>query len=129
MPAAERELVAVLHEDKRADRRAAAAFLLAHLASGERVVELMLPSITDPSELVRNNAMHVLSLIAIDHPEVPIPVAPILEALRFPSTTDRNKASTASRAARRARRDARADPRHRRRDPRRYARAQAAEQP
>jgi hypothetical protein len=87
------ELAAVLREDRRKDRRAAAAFLLAHIASGERVVELMLPSITDPNELVRNNAMRVLALIAEDHPAIAIPVAPILEALHFPATSDRNKAS------------------------------------
>ena len=89
----ERELAAVLREDRRAVHRAAAAFLLAHLPSGERVVELMLPSITDPDALVRNNAMRVLAMIAREHPEIPIPLAPILEALHFPTTLDRNKAA------------------------------------
>jgi len=89
----ERELASVLRDDKRANHRAAAAFLLAHIASGERVVELMLPSIRDPEELVRNNAMRVLALIAADHPEIAIPLDPVIEALSFPTTTDRNKAS------------------------------------
>jgi hypothetical protein len=93
VPAVERALVTVLREEKRDDRRAAAAFLLAHLPSGQRVVELMLPSITDPSVLVRNNAMRVLAMTAMHHPEIAIPVTPILEALHFPSTLDRNKAS------------------------------------
>lgn len=93
VPAVERELAAVLREEARGNRRAAAAFLLAHLASGERVVELMLPSIDDPDELVRNNAMRVLALIATNHPQIAIPVAPIVAALRYPSTSDRNKAS------------------------------------
>lgn len=92
-PAVEPQLVSVLREDNRTHHRAAAAFLLAHLASGERVVELELPAIRDPEELVRNNAMRVLALIAINHPEIPIPIEPILDALAFPTTTDRNKAS------------------------------------
>lgn len=93
VPAVERELVAVLREERRDSRRAAAAYLLAHLVSGERVVELLLPSIRDPSELVRNNAMRVLAMIAMHRPEIAIPIAPILAALRYPTTLDRNKAS------------------------------------
>jgi hypothetical protein len=93
VPPVERELVAVLREEKRDHERGAAAYLLAHLASGPRVVELMLPSMSDPSQHVRNNAMRVLALIASNHPEVAIPIGPVLAALRYPSTTDRNKAS------------------------------------
>lgn len=91
--AVERELVAVLREDLRAAHRGAAAFLLAHLASGPRVVEYLLPSIRDPDATVRNNAMRVLALIALDHPEIAIPLEPVLAALAFPATTDRNKAA------------------------------------
>jgi hypothetical protein len=93
VPPVERELAAVLRDDNRRDHRAAAAFLLAHIASGERVVELMLPAIRDPDEIVRNNSMRVLALIADGHPEIAIPVEPILDALQFPTTTDRNKAA------------------------------------
>lgn len=93
VPPVERQLAAVLREDSRDVHRADAAFLLAHLSSGVRVVELMLPAIRDSSSLVRNNAMRVLALIAEHHPEIPIPVEPILEALHFPQTTDRNKAA------------------------------------
>ena len=89
----EAELVEILRTDRDAKARAAAAFLLAHIADGKRVVDLMLPSIDDESELVRNNAMRVLALIANDHPELAIPVAPIVHALQFPLTTDRNKAA------------------------------------
>ncbi len=93
VPAHEAELAAILLEDSRMTWRATAAFLLAHLASGPRVVELMLQRIRDPEALVRNNTMRVLALIAIDHPEVDIPVGPILDVLELPSTLDRNKAS------------------------------------
>lgn len=93
VPAHERELVAVLREDHRGEHRATAAFLLAHIASGPRVVQLMVAASTDASRDVRNNAMRVLSAIADDHPKLEIPLAPIFRALQFPSATDRNKAS------------------------------------
>jgi len=89
----EAELAEILRTDRDAGHRAFAAFLLAHIADGKKVVEYMLPSIDDESELVRNNAMRVLALIANDHPEIAVPVAPIIAALQFPLTTDRNKAA------------------------------------
>jgi hypothetical protein len=93
VPPVEQQLADVLREDRNATHRANAAFLLAHISSGKRVVELMLPAIEDASPLVRNNAMRVLALISESHPEIPIPVEPIIEALHFPATTDRNKAA------------------------------------
>jgi hypothetical protein len=93
VPPVERELAAVLREDKREEHRGAAAYLLAHLSSGESVVQLLLPSLRDASSLVRNNAMRVLFMISSEHPEIAIPLGPVLEALRFPTTTDRNKAA------------------------------------
>ena len=93
VPTAEQALARVLRDDARDEHRAAAAFLLAHLASGERVVELMVPAIDDPSTHVRNNAMRVLSVMAHEHPEVAIPLDPVLVALNYPTSLDRNKAS------------------------------------
>ena len=89
----EAALATILREDSRESARSAAAYLLAHLASGERVVELMMPAIDDPSGHVRNSAMRVLAVIAQNHPEVPISLDPILAALHYPATTDRNKAA------------------------------------
>ena len=93
VPPHETTLAKILREDKRDEHRALAAFLLAHISSGQRVVELMLPVVRDPSELVRNNAMRVLAMIAQNYSSIPIPVAPVIEALHYPTTTDRNKAS------------------------------------
>lgn len=92
VPAHEAELARVLHEDADEFDRAWAAFLLAHADDGARVVAAEVASFRDPSSLVRNNAMRVVALIAANHPEVEIPLAPVLQAVRFPSTTDRNKA-------------------------------------
>jgi hypothetical protein len=93
VPAQEAALAQVLAEDADEVDRARAAFLLAHLDDGDRVVELELPAFRDPSPLVRNNAMRVLAIMADQHREIAIPLPPVLEAIRFPTTTDRNKAA------------------------------------
>jgi hypothetical protein len=87
------ELAAILDRSPDPEQRAQAAFLLSHLSDGEEVVGLMVPAILDPDETVRNNAMRVLADIAWHHPEIAVPLDPVLQALTFPATTDRNKAS------------------------------------
>jgi hypothetical protein len=93
VPAQEAALAAILADDADELERARAAYLLAHLADGDRVVALELAAFRDPSALVRNNAMRVVAMIAMHHPEIDIPLAPVLAALEMPTTTDRNKAS------------------------------------
>jgi hypothetical protein len=85
-------LALMLRTDKDATDRAAAAFLLAHIDDGPALVQLMLPALRDPDSAVRNNAMRVLSDIAHHHPDLDIPLEPVLAALDYPTTTDRNKA-------------------------------------
>lgn len=92
VPAAEAALAEILTGDRRAEHRAAAAYLLAHLTSGPRVVELLLPAMRDPHELIRNNATRVLGMIAERHPEVEVPAEPFLQAFELPQALDRNKA-------------------------------------
>ena len=87
------ELAVILRDDARDSYRASAAFLLAYLTDGNTVVADMVPAIHDSSALVRNNALRVLAEIALHHPEVDIPIAPVIEALSFPATSDRNKAA------------------------------------
>ncbi len=93
VPANEAKLEVILKNDKRAHFRANAAFLLAHIKSGQKLVQYLLPQIQDSSDLVRNNSMRVLSEIAMRHPDMAIPVEPIIGALHYPTTTDRNKAA------------------------------------
>jgi hypothetical protein len=92
VPPNEKILARILKEDSRPEFRGNAAFLLAHIKGGESVVKYVLASVTDSSELVRNNAVRVLSDIAMKHPDIEIPVEPILQVLNFPAATDRNKA-------------------------------------
>ena len=86
-------LIRALREDKEPEKRANAAFALAHLPDGDEVVRLMLPAIRDPSSRVRNNAMRVTAMIATNHPDIAVPIAPFIEALNYPATSDRNKAA------------------------------------
>src|SRR5262249_24577025 len=86
------KLVRVLKEDKDPADRAAAAFLLAHVKDGKKLVQWMLAAQSDPASLVRNNATRVLTNVAMFHPEIPLPIAPFLRGLNGPTTTDRNKA-------------------------------------
>lgn len=92
VPANEAQLVRVLQEDRAAENRGAAAFLLAHIKDGKKLVALMLPMLDDAAPLARNNAMRVLADVARFHPELDIPLEPVLHALNGPTTTDRNKA-------------------------------------
>lgn len=87
------ELATILRDDRDATHRAAAAFVLAYATDGRTVVDDLVPALHDADATVRNNAMRVLAEIALHHPEVDVPVAPVLEALAYPATTDRNKAS------------------------------------
>lgn len=90
-----RALVDVLRHDRNDARRGAAAFVLAYAGPVDRVVAALVPSIDDPDPLVRNNVVRVLVEIQ-HHAQAPVvPVEPLLRALRFPETTDRNKAGYA----------------------------------
>jgi hypothetical protein len=92
VPAHLDELAAVLRKDQDAKSRAAAAFLLAYAPSPEQAVPRLTPSIRDPSSLVRNNAIRVLSSLqkAAERPLLDLDMA--LDAVLLPETTDRNKA-------------------------------------
>jgi hypothetical protein len=91
VPANEAGLIRVLRDDRDEENRGAAAFLLAHLRDGDKLVALMLAALDDPSSLVRNNAARVLWDVATWHPDIAIPLDPVLRRLDGPSTSDRNK--------------------------------------
>jgi hypothetical protein len=85
-------LARILHESASDEQRGQAAFLLGHHPDAGQMVAALLPAFRDPSALVRNNAMRVISFFAWQRPEADIPVGPVIEALSFPAATDRNKA-------------------------------------
>src|SRR5205085_8419560 len=80
-----------------ADQRALAAEVLGYAADKRAVVGDLTFALTDPSELVRNNAMRALDVIAgfaAASPRLGIRVrfAPFVDLLNSPIWTDRNKA-------------------------------------
>lgn len=92
VPKAQDALVRVLREEADADKREAAAYLLAYTSTPEQAVERLVPFIRDPSGNVRNSVLRVLTANqeAADHPLVE--TALVIDALTLPQTTDRNKA-------------------------------------
>ncbi len=90
-----RALCDVLRHDHDERRRAAAAFVLAYGGDAAHVVAALVPSVDDPSGLVRNNVVRVLVMIQQPAAEPVVPLEPILRALQFPEVTDRNKAAYA----------------------------------
>ncbi len=93
VPAHVDELELILRDDADSGQRAAAAYLLAFAGDGPRLVAALLGALRDGDDLVRNNAMRVIAEIAFHHPALDVPVEPVLDALEYPATLDRNKAS------------------------------------
>jgi len=94
VPRRKKELIRLLRSDRDPKKRAAAAYLLAHLPSKAEVVQALLPTLRDPDGDPRNSALRVLDAMADRGEGATIPLAPILPFLRSPVLTDRNKASS-----------------------------------
>ena len=87
-------LVRVLREDADSQKRGQAAFVLAHVEDAHALVRDLVPSLDDPSPLVRNNAMRVLLMVAQRDREVVIPFAPLARRIDDPDSGCRNKAAS-----------------------------------
>lgn len=92
VPTYKHMLVETLRKDRDENKRAACAYLLAHIKNRNELVSILVPSIFDSSELVRNNVMRVLGVVLINNPSIKFPIDSVFKALDFPATTDRNKA-------------------------------------
>lgn len=86
------KLMNVLRNDYDENKRAAAAFLLAHIKNANEMIKILTPSLYDSSKSVRNNVMRVIGITLDNHPEIDFPIATVCDILDFPETTDRNKA-------------------------------------
>lgn len=84
-------LVNVLRNDKDEKKRAAAAFLLAHIKNVHELINLLVPSMDDANEHVRNNVMRVIGMALLHTKNDAVPVEKIIKVLDFPMSTDRNK--------------------------------------
>ncbi|GHG92613.1 HEAT repeat domain-containing protein [Comamonas sp. JC664] len=88
-------LVRVLREDRDEVRRMSAAMLLSYHGAREELAEALGGSVKDASAGVRNEALRLLGAIQTGPTRVIIPLEPVLAALWFPLSTDRNKAGWA----------------------------------
>ncbi len=89
----EHEIDQFLHHASDPDQRAAAVYLASFLLdSGNTVLNWMVEKVSDPDEVVRNNALRVLAGMAKNYPQYVIPPMPLIQALWFPRVTDRSKA-------------------------------------
>jgi hypothetical protein len=91
VPKDKAQLIAILRQDKDPEKRAVAAFLLAHLKNGEEIINILTPSMYDPASGVRNNVIRTLGMTVskVKNPDFPIDKA--VTALKFPAESDRNK--------------------------------------
>ncbi|OGT62501.1 MAG: hypothetical protein A3E85_00630 [Gammaproteobacteria bacterium RIFCSPHIGHO2_12_FULL_45_12] len=85
-------LIRMLRHDKNIQDRVASAYLLAHLKSGEEVIEALTPSISDVSSEVRNSVMRVLAMTLMKVRTKNFPINEMMAALDYPVNSDRNKA-------------------------------------
>ncbi|NBD13865.1 hypothetical protein [Corallococcus silvisoli] len=85
-------LTAVLRDDADADRRGAAAFLLAYAPTAEETVRRLVPCIRDGSDGVRNSVLRVLTATQEAAKLPMVDVATVVDAVSLPTTMDRNKA-------------------------------------
>lgn len=95
VPRAFEALVRLLREGRDESRRMSAAVLLSYGALRERVVEALVPSVRDPSQGVRNEVLRLLGAAQKGQARLLVPLEPVLEALWFPFSTDRNEAGWA----------------------------------
>jgi hypothetical protein len=94
------ELVEVLRESADPHQRAVAATVLAYAEDKTEIVGELVWAATDPSSVVRNNAVRALSILSsygAEHPELglEIPLAPFQAMIHSLDWTDLNKGSAA----------------------------------
>ena len=86
-------LAKILMQSDSTSFRAAAAFLLAHAdITPNELVTLLSPAVRDPESNVRNASMRVIYYVVRANDNIELDLDLIIEALSFPSFTDRNKA-------------------------------------
>jgi hypothetical protein len=88
-------LLRVLREDKDSNKRYTALLMLPYVSSPEWLRDAALPAVRDPDRGVRNEALRLLGELQREQPRVFIPLDPVLEAVWYPTTSDRNKAGWA----------------------------------
>lgn len=96
----EKQLRLVLREQADEQQRGIAAQILGYVDDKQSVVSDLVYAVSDPSGLVRNNAMRTLWVFTKrvpdrKHPAVRVPYEPFIAMLNSPQWADRNKSSLA----------------------------------
>ena len=84
-------IIDTLVKDPNPERRASAAFLVGHFANPNEIISILLPSVNDQNNGVRNNAIRVIAETMTKAKIHDIDPEPFLALLDSPYTTDRNK--------------------------------------
>lgn len=92
VPSNKKALNEIMFNDADPERRRAAVFLLAYLKNGKKVSDAMADALRDPDESVRAAGLEVLSDISVYHSAVPLNINRLVDALDYPSSSDRSKA-------------------------------------
>ncbi|OJJ17240.1 hypothetical protein BKI52_31530 [marine bacterium AO1-C] len=93
VPNYEKDLIEILHQSNVVRYRANAAFLLAHSkVKAQELANVLMPAINDPESRVRNNVMRVIYYLVRNQKGVKVNLDKVIQALNYPSFTDRNKA-------------------------------------
>jgi HEAT repeat protein len=92
-PAHAEALAVIALNDADGAHRAAAIYLLAMANDLPLLLRTVSLAMRDPNSTVRNNSLRVLADVVSFRHDAWIGIDPILDALQYPSTTDRNKAA------------------------------------
>ncbi len=84
-------ILKALSRDPVIERRGFAVFLVGHFNDPREIIKVLIPYINDPCQLIRNNAMRVLSATLRKSKIKDIDPRPFLDLLDSPYDTDRNK--------------------------------------
>ncbi len=86
-------LARILNRSDSASFRAASTYLLAHAdTSPQTLVEILSPAVRDPDSRVRNGSMRVIYYVVRAYEDIELNMDLIIDAMGYPSFTDRNKA-------------------------------------
>ncbi|MBN8227532.1 hypothetical protein JYK02_08435 [Corallococcus macrosporus] len=86
-------LTTVLREEADAEKRVAAAYLLAYAPTPEETVRRLQPFVRDSQSSVRNGVLRVLTATQEAATKPLVDVATVADAVTMPAATDRNKAT------------------------------------
>ena len=87
-----KEIINVLHNDKDAENRVAAAYLIGNLTNSADVIKILKPALHDSTDRVRSTAMSILANAFAQNSNANFPVKDVVAALDYPAASERSYA-------------------------------------